>query len=156
MGGLVPRGAEQQKRFNASASAADFLVLQQLLEEIFPDMATRPMLVGPDVSGFKPGHYSQEHSQYLLDFATECHVRAKAASASRVVAPSSRLLAPARARATKGAGLILTPVLPRQRLGVEMGALTHHEYIEVSFPLHDGSAVPLAPCMRISTVRVFG
>eukprot|EP01052_Picozoa_sp_SAG31_P001767 SAG31_NODE_59_length_29571_cov_20.443506_27_plen_194_part_00 len=81
--------SEQQHRFNASEAAADFLVLQQLLIDLFPNVTKRPRLIGPDISGFKD-HFAAEHAEYMLTFANECN-----------------------------------------RLGIELWALTHHEYIEV-------------------------
>jgi hypothetical protein len=82
---------EQNGAHNASSEAADFLVLQRLLTELFPSAESRPKIVGPDPHGWhgapKPG---DEKLTFLNEFASEC-----------------------------------------RRLGVELFALTHHEYIEL-------------------------
>ena len=83
-------------------SAADFLVLQQLLIELFPDAASRPKIVGPDPHGWHdaPDPEGDPKLEFLRNFTAEC-----------------------------------------QALGVELFAVTHHEYSAKHFswscPLSD-------------------
>ena len=85
---------EQNGAFSAASEAADFLVLQQLLIELFPDAASRPKIVGPDPHGWHdaPDPEGDPKLEFLRNFTAEC-----------------------------------------QALGVELFAVTHHEYTAKHF-----------------------
>ena len=68
-------GNKQNKWMNVTEAAADFLVLRQLLAELYPNAATRPMIVGPDANGFSVkngGQFTRKNAQYIRTFAETC------------------------------------------------------------------------------------
>ena len=69
-------GNEQNTVFSPAAAAASFRVLSQLLIELYPDAATRPRIIGPDVHGFhadpRTSRADGAKLEYLAAFARNC------------------------------------------------------------------------------------
>lgn len=70
----VELGNEQNTHYTPLEAVQNFAVLQTLLTELYPDAATRPKLIGPDVHGFHHDPFADRGDdgvklKYLHDFA---------------------------------------------------------------------------------------
>jgi hypothetical protein len=73
---LTRAGNEQNTNFTPQQAAANFKILSNLLEELWPAASTRPKMIGPDVHGFHSdplaGGKVDAKLPYLRDFALNC------------------------------------------------------------------------------------